>query len=343
MNNEQQETFVATCGGFSVHEIWIFVVIMVLAGLFGGYVQHLSEHKVGRFNAAVVAGRGKTLSSRIGFLHSLMSGVAAAVMVPLFLQTISSNLLKGNDPGKFLIFAGVCLAASICSSKFIQGMSEKILQDIQDVQKDVAVKLKKMDANTAATRMAEKQWEYNSVSVEDLKNVFAAASPESRRRIYREYSRQREQHWQAEKYRLDRVIRIFEALIEAGKTETGEEDGYLYQCYFDLGLSFKDRPKGSVIKTIDDYHEAIKNFSQAIKYRKEANPYHEMQRALTNVLLYQLLQEEAVQRGLPVKESERKQREESILADLTAAGDARDLLSQDDKTLLANWQSALKK
>jgi tetratricopeptide (TPR) repeat protein len=60
-------------------------------------------------------------------------GIAAAFLVPLFLNMISSNLINDTktDPSKFFILIGFCIAASMYAKQFIGSVSKKAFEDSQ--------------------------------------------------------------------------------------------------------------------------------------------------------------------------------------------------------------------
>lgn len=66
-----------------------------------------------------------------------IAGIGAALLVPLFLRTVSSELLsqvlapdaKGEN---LIVFGGFCLLASISSRKFIESLSEKVLRETRE-------------------------------------------------------------------------------------------------------------------------------------------------------------------------------------------------------------------
>ncbi len=68
---------------------------------------------------------------------SVIAGIGAALLVPLFLRTVSSGLLtqvlmpdpKGED---LLVFGGFCLLAAISSKKFIESLSEKLVRETRE-------------------------------------------------------------------------------------------------------------------------------------------------------------------------------------------------------------------
>lgn len=70
----------------------------------------------------------------------ILLGVCAALMVPLFLNTISSTLLQEIlssaelDPLNYLILIGFCLIASISAQKFIRLMSANVIKELKEVK-----------------------------------------------------------------------------------------------------------------------------------------------------------------------------------------------------------------
>ena len=72
----------------------------------------------------------------------VLTGCAAAFLVPLFLHVVSSDLLlklltaEGESAALYaLVFAGFCLAASISSKAFIQTVSKRVLQIAEQAKK----------------------------------------------------------------------------------------------------------------------------------------------------------------------------------------------------------------
>ncbi len=100
----------------------IILLIMLLSGLIGGlasYYLNKSEEKT--------------------LLNSLVLGVVASLIVPLFLNMISSNLLfeAQRQIDKIFIFAGFCILASVFSKNFLENMYNKILQQVGNIEKQV--------------------------------------------------------------------------------------------------------------------------------------------------------------------------------------------------------------
>lgn len=72
----------------------------------------------------------------------IIVGVAAAFMVPLFLNMISGDLIdkirgvdgKAGDYSKMFVLAGFCLVAAVSSRAFIRTLSDKILQEVRSAK-----------------------------------------------------------------------------------------------------------------------------------------------------------------------------------------------------------------
>lgn len=101
--------------------IAILIGIIFFAGLLGGTANYYLEQG----NAG-------------SFWKSVLLGLTAAATVPLFLKTVSSSLmtdaLNGDVVSNFVFF-GFCTVAAIFSSKFLQSLGDKLLQEIKDVKK----------------------------------------------------------------------------------------------------------------------------------------------------------------------------------------------------------------
>lgn len=104
------------------------ILIMVTCGVLGG-------------SADLLRNDDRPLSIR-RFLTYALYGTIASLMVPLFLNMISSNLMNqvSTDPTSALVFVGFCLVASVSSGNFIrrvtQQMMEKFQDDIENVKKE---------------------------------------------------------------------------------------------------------------------------------------------------------------------------------------------------------------
>ena len=104
------------------------IEVMVLAGILGGTV-----------NFALA----RTESSGFkDWFWSVVIGLGASFLVPLFLNTISSTLLSGlltGSPSKadIYIFAGFCLLGAIASKAMIQTLTQRVLREAQAARKEL--------------------------------------------------------------------------------------------------------------------------------------------------------------------------------------------------------------
>jgi transcriptional regulator of acetoin/glycerol metabolism len=105
--------------------------IMFSAGLLGGGLNYLLSPKEPDNGGEV--------------WKSIVGGLVASFMVPLFLNMISSNLvdsIRGStsnpgDPSKLFVFAGFCLVAAVSSKAFISTLSDRILSEAKAARKEL--------------------------------------------------------------------------------------------------------------------------------------------------------------------------------------------------------------
>lgn len=73
------------------------------------------------------------------FFKNILMGTSASFLIPLFLNMISSNLLKesSTDNIKVFVFFGFCLIASLSSKAFIQTISDRLLSDLKKTKDEV--------------------------------------------------------------------------------------------------------------------------------------------------------------------------------------------------------------
>jgi len=103
----------------------ILAIVLLLSGIFGGLVNFLLNQD--------------SDGIPVHFWKSITTGVAASIMVPLFLHMISSNLMESSEkePLDYFQIAGFCLIAAIFSRRFIEGMWEKLLQQLKKTEDKV--------------------------------------------------------------------------------------------------------------------------------------------------------------------------------------------------------------
>lgn len=106
--------------------------VMLASGVVGGIVNYFLLDK--------------STDSQMPWWQCVVLGVAAAFIVPLFLNMISSGLVsdilgvpgQAGDASKLLVLAGFCLVAAISSRAFIDTVSKQVLQDAREAKVDAA-------------------------------------------------------------------------------------------------------------------------------------------------------------------------------------------------------------
>ncbi|MGK4568138.1 YEATS-associated helix-containing protein [Flavobacterium sp. 3HN19-14] len=71
------------------------------------------------------------------FLKHIFSSIGAAILVPLLLNMLSSDLIKSSatyNNTNYFVFAGFCFVAGYFSDKFINTIGDKILKDIENTK-----------------------------------------------------------------------------------------------------------------------------------------------------------------------------------------------------------------
>ena len=98
------------------------VVIMIACGAIGGIASYFASEIPPEESSPVV--------KRIAL------GIAAAFVVPLFLNMISSSILVDSEQSRAnsLVFAGLCIVAAFSSKALLETVSKKILDKVQSVE-----------------------------------------------------------------------------------------------------------------------------------------------------------------------------------------------------------------
>jgi len=102
----------------------ILIIIIVSAGSFGGLVKF--------FNSIDTTKRINWKD----FLRYILTGIGAAILIPLFLNMISSDLLKTEkiEILNYFLFSGFCFIAAYLSDRFLSTIGDKILNEVQNVK-----------------------------------------------------------------------------------------------------------------------------------------------------------------------------------------------------------------
>jgi|GEM_PF-1943754 hypothetical protein len=116
--------------------IALMAVVMLLTGVLGGIANYLNSKPEERH-----------------FWKSMVMGAIATITIPLFLKIVDSNLISGTsiDPYSILVFAGFCVLAAFYSAKFLEGLSGRILQNLQQKVEENAQKLTETAAKVEQT------------------------------------------------------------------------------------------------------------------------------------------------------------------------------------------------
>ena len=109
-----------------LEHLWALVGVMAGCGLLGGLVNYWS------------APPASAQSESYPFLKRVSAGLAASFAVPLFLNMISSSLVADSktDPLKLLVIAGFCIVAAISSKAFIESLSKRLLNQVEQLDRD---------------------------------------------------------------------------------------------------------------------------------------------------------------------------------------------------------------
>lgn len=97
--------------------VFTLLGIMVGTGLLGGAANYLNSPKEER-----------------NLMRSLLMGLVATIAIPLFLKVVDSNILNDTkgDTLNYFIYAGCCVLAAFYSARFLEGLSSRVLQNLQE-------------------------------------------------------------------------------------------------------------------------------------------------------------------------------------------------------------------
>jgi hypothetical protein len=103
----------------------LIIVLMIGAGLLGGITNYfrIEQEKKDWFS----------------FSKNVLLGVCASILIPLFLNMISSSLFKESesDTSKLFILFGFFLIASLSSKVFIETLSQRLIKDVEKTKEKV--------------------------------------------------------------------------------------------------------------------------------------------------------------------------------------------------------------
>jgi hypothetical protein len=157
----------------------VLISIIISSGLLGGFGNYLilpnEKDRSAEKNAE--NSLDKNLLTR-----SIVLGVIASFMVPLFLKTISSNLLDKPTATKpdelifnasYFVLAGFCLLAAVLSKQFIESLYDKVMK----AQADAAKAVNK--AEEADKKVKNVEASLTEIDNEDVANINDPAAGEA--------------------------------------------------------------------------------------------------------------------------------------------------------------------
>jgi hypothetical protein len=108
---------------------WLLAILLI-CGVIGGITSYLLE------------GDLKEPFHWPNFIKYLLLGLVASFTVPLFLNTISSTLVRdalaSRHPDsivKLLVISGFCLVAAVSSKKFITSLTDRLISEVESTRK----------------------------------------------------------------------------------------------------------------------------------------------------------------------------------------------------------------
>ncbi len=115
--------------------IYLIIGIIIICGIIGGIGSSLKEMKDngGKF-----------------FLRNIMFGILASITVPLFLNLVSSDILKNilnnskENEINYFIFSGFCVIVAYSSIQYLNLISSRVVQNLKEDYASLKVENKKM-------------------------------------------------------------------------------------------------------------------------------------------------------------------------------------------------------
>lgn len=136
---ELQQTLQANAGALFDGFMLVLLAVMLLAGVLGGLANYyLSER---------YAQGGREMTKYV------VLGVVAALIVPLLLNMLSSNLIAQArvNPVDLYVLGGVCLIFVVLTRRWFENLSQKLLNKVQAVEEEISqIKSLKSFAETPA-------------------------------------------------------------------------------------------------------------------------------------------------------------------------------------------------
>jgi len=136
----------------------IVTFIMLSMGILGGTINYLFS--------------GDEKWSWVVLLKSSVIGIGAAILVPLFLRMISSNLISkaAENTESYFVLMGFCLISAISSRAFIDSMTKKVMRELSEKTEKIRQDVEQVQSEVAP--VIEKSTDSGGFEQEDITNEF---------------------------------------------------------------------------------------------------------------------------------------------------------------------------
>lgn len=242
----------------TLNRILFYVVIIVVFGALGGLVGHFIRRE---------GEEGDSVKGKKALGRSIVIGIGAAFLVPLFLQLIDSQYISEEIELKnVMMVIAFCVLTSIYSKRFISAISQKLMDKIDELEKETS-KVREENRETkgdqAAILAVERHLDRRDEDVdmdpaerqqadEQLKDMIKNATVAARALIFRHARRYRKTNKDNDK--VSSVFPIFEALIQS------DADKKYHRNHAQIGYAQKEHEPPL-------YEQAKVSFDQAIAVR----------------------------------------------------------------------------
>jgi uncharacterized membrane protein YeaQ/YmgE (transglycosylase-associated protein family) len=138
----------------------MLIVIIFMCGLVGGIGNTLRENN----------------SKQKPYLKNIVLGIIAAITVPLFLQLVSSEIIKNIINNKtdylndYFVFAGFCIIASFSSISFLNSVSGRVLQSMKQEIENLKTDHERIDKNLNAIAISDENQILNTTDMDKINN-----------------------------------------------------------------------------------------------------------------------------------------------------------------------------
>ncbi|MCG8700886.1 MAG: hypothetical protein MI922_22725 [Bacteroidales bacterium] len=131
------------------------IIIIAITGIFGGIVNYFRLPQT------------EDSFSNYIFIKSIVIGIAASSLVPLFLEMISSDLLQTSKESTidYFIIGGFCLVSGIFSNSFIDSIGKKVLNQLDNMKHEMNSVKKEVDEVTTEAENESSSTDMSSIDL----------------------------------------------------------------------------------------------------------------------------------------------------------------------------------